>query len=132
MSLARYDTARITETRLALQDGVAYAPIAWPLDELMAFYLSGEAPDSYVLRQETLWLELRGSRGELLMRRLAHGEFVFREALSKRITLVDAAAAAANADERFSPSDAVMRLFTEGLVTAVHSPDCEAHDVRRG
>lgn len=124
------DTRRIADVQLALQQGVAYVPTAWSLDELIAFYLSGEAPDSYALCQEALWLELRGSRGELSMRRLAQGEFVFREALTKGVSLGDAAAAAAHSDACFSPSDAVMQLLTDGLVTGVRDPTSEAHDVR--
>jgi hypothetical protein len=42
----------------------------WSLDELMTFFLSERAPEAYILRAETVWLELRGGRGELsLVRR---------------------------------------------------------------
>jgi hypothetical protein len=42
----------------------------WSLDELMTFFLSDRAPEAYTLRAETVWLELRGGRGELsLVRR---------------------------------------------------------------
>jgi hypothetical protein len=41
----------------------------WSLDELMRFFLSDQAPDAYALRAETVWLELRGARGELTLER---------------------------------------------------------------
>lgn len=41
----------------------------WSLDELMTFFLSDQAPDAYVLRAETVWVELRGARGEVSLRR---------------------------------------------------------------
>ena len=41
----------------------------WSLDELMTFFLSDQAPEAYELRAETVWLELRGARGELSLQR---------------------------------------------------------------
>jgi hypothetical protein len=43
--------------------------VDWSLDELFTFFLSGNAPDRYVLRAGTVWLELRGARGELTIER---------------------------------------------------------------
>jgi putative DNA-binding protein len=115
-SLAHDDLARIVDARMTLQDGVAYLHANWPLDELMSFYLSGRAPDAYTLRAESVFLEIRGSRGELRMQRLAHGEFVFRSGLSRGSTLGEAASAAA-VDAAFNPTDAVPRVLGEALVT---------------
>lgn len=57
--------------RLAI--AVAEPPITlrldWSLDELMTFFLSDRAPEAYELRAETVWLELRGARGELSLQR---------------------------------------------------------------
>jgi len=130
-TLAGCDPGRIADVRLALQGGIAYVQLAWSLDELMAFYLSGEAPDSYALRQETVWLELRGSRGELSMRRLEQGGFVFRRAVAHGAPLGDAAALAADVDASFSPSNAVVQLVADGLVTGVRDLESEADDVCR-
>lgn len=130
-SLAHCAPTRIADVRLTLQDGVVYVSITWSLDELMAFYLSGEAPDSYVLREETVWVELRGSRGELSMRRLARGGYVFREALAQGSSLGDAAALAVNAEASFSPSDALIALLREGLVTGVRDIKEERDDACR-
>jgi putative DNA-binding protein len=118
-SLAHYDPARIAEARMTLQDGVAYIHVNWPLDELVSFYLSGCAPDAYTLPTESVFLEIRGSRGDLRMQRLAQGEFVFRSALSRGSTLGEAASAAADLDAAFNPIDAVPRVLGEALVTAM-------------
>jgi putative DNA-binding protein len=118
-SLAGCEPARIGDASLALQDGVAYVEAQWSLDELMSFYLSGTAPDEYVLRSEPAFMEVRGSRGELRIQRLACGDFIFRSALARGATLADAAAAAVDADETFAPAHAVTRLLGEGLVTGV-------------
>jgi hypothetical protein len=45
----------------------------WSLDELMTFFLSDRAPDTYELRAETVLLELGGARGELSLRRRTGG-----------------------------------------------------------
>jgi hypothetical protein len=128
-TLAHCDRERIGDVRITLQDGIAYVSTAWSLDELIAFYLADEAPESYALREEATWLEVRGSRGELSMRRLTRGDFVFRQALATGITLADAAALGADADSLFSAPDALIQLLAEGLVTGVRNPESEAHDV---
>ena len=43
----------------------------WSLDELMAIFLTENAPERFALRQEDVWLEIRGLRGELRMTRLS-------------------------------------------------------------
>ena len=57
---------------------VHYVHLEWALDELLGFYLTDTAPDEYVLRQEDVWLEIRGLRGELRMNRLTGEEFARR------------------------------------------------------
>jgi hypothetical protein len=59
---------------------VHYIHLDWALDELVGFYLTDTAPDAYVLRQEDVWLEIRGLRGELQMNRLTGEEFARRVA----------------------------------------------------
>jgi hypothetical protein len=43
----------------------------WSLDELMAIFLTENAPEWFALRREAVWLEIRGLRGELRMTRLS-------------------------------------------------------------
>lgn len=54
---------------IATDDLPVVLRLDWSLDELMTFFLSGQAPDAYELRAETVWLELRGARGELSLER---------------------------------------------------------------
>jgi len=60
---------------------VQYIHLDWTLDELIGFYLADIAPDEYALRQEDVWLEVRGLRGELQMNRLTGEEFASRVSL---------------------------------------------------
>ena len=52
-----------------------YIHLGWSLDELIGFYLTDTAPDEYALRQEDVWLEIRGLRGDLQINRLTGEEF---------------------------------------------------------
>jgi hypothetical protein len=69
--LAQFATVDWHLGRLALatDDPPVILRLDWSLDELMAFFLSDRAPDAYVLRAETVWLEIRGARGELSLER---------------------------------------------------------------
>jgi len=70
--------------RLALateqSPNVHYLQLDWGLDELVGLYLTDTAPDQFSLRQETVWLEIRGLRGELQMNRLTRDNFTSRVA----------------------------------------------------
>jgi len=63
---------------------VQYIHLDWTLDELIGFYLADIAPDEYALRQEDVWLEVRGLRGELQMNRLTGEEFASRVSLQSK------------------------------------------------
>lgn len=54
---------------IATDDPPVVLRLDWSLDELMTFFLSGQAPEAYELRAETVWLELHGARGELSLQR---------------------------------------------------------------
>ena len=68
--------------RLALatdeSPNVHYLHLDWSLDELIGVYLSDIAPDTFPLRHEDVWLEVRGLRGTLEMQRLTTDEFLRR------------------------------------------------------
>jgi hypothetical protein len=68
--------------RLALatddSPNVHHLHLDWSLDELISVYLSDSAPDAFALRQEDVWLEVRGLRGVLEMRRLTKEAFLAR------------------------------------------------------
>jgi len=57
---------------------VQYLHLYWALDELIGMYLTDSAPEEYSLREEDVWLEIRGLRGELQMNRLTGAEFAAR------------------------------------------------------
>jgi hypothetical protein len=119
---ASCDPTRLVEARLTLQPGVEYVALDWPLDELIQFYLSGNAPHQYELRSEAVWLELRGSRGELWFTRLTKGHYEFRHALANGATLRRAAELATGNDESFDPGSALLAMLDAGLVAGL-SPD---------
>ena len=66
---------------LATEDSahVHYLHLDWSLDELIGAYLSDSVPDTFPLRHEDVWLEVRGLRGTLEMQRLTMDDF-FRRA----------------------------------------------------
>ena len=55
-----------------------YLHLDWSLDELIGVYLSDTAPDTFPLRHEDVWLEVRGLRGTLEMQRLTMDDFLRR------------------------------------------------------
>ena len=118
-TLADCDPARLADARLALQPGTEYVALDWSLDELVRFFLAGEAPNQYVLRHEPVWLELRGCRGDLWVNRLMKGDYVFRDAIAGGSTLECAAELAAGADESFEPGRATLAMLHGGLVAEV-------------
>jgi hypothetical protein len=118
-TLAECEPERLAGVRLALQPGTEYLALDSSLDELVRFFLSGEAPNQYALRHEPVWLELRGCRGELWLNRLTKGDYVFRRAVADAGTLGRAAALAVGVDERFEPGPATVAMLHAGLVTGV-------------
>lgn len=122
ITLAGCDPDRIAGARLRLQSGVAYLQIDWSIDELIAFYLSGDMPERYTLRRERAFLELRGSRGDVSLRRIDAGTFVFRLELRVGKPLGEAAAAALATDGAFDIGEAAVSLVSDQLITAVLLP----------
>jgi hypothetical protein len=118
-SLADCDPVRLADARLILQPGTEYVTLDWSVDELMRFYLAGDAPSQYELRNEPVWLEMRGCRGELWLNRLTRADFTFRQAIAGGSTLAGAADLAGECDEGFAPGRATLAMLHAGLVTEV-------------
>jgi hypothetical protein len=118
-ALADCDPVRLADACLTLQPGTAYVALDWSLDELIRFYLAGDAPNQYELRHEPVWLELRGCRGELWLKRLLKGDYVFRQAVADGATLGNAAEFAVRADEDFEPGNGMLAMLRECLVAEV-------------
>jgi hypothetical protein len=123
--LALVETAALADAPLTLQPGVHYMGTDWAIDELMSLYLADSAPDQFALQPGTVWIELRGVRGELTMNRLDHVDFVFRSALAAGKALGDAAVSALEIDERFDAGQALIALLGEELVAAIDVPNEE-------
>jgi len=111
------------DATLALQPGVRYVHAAWPVHELMRFFLSGSAPDRYELRREDAWIEVRGARGEFHIHSLDASAWVFRRELQAGKSIASAAEIAADVDAGFDAGAALGRIIAAGLVAAVHSAE---------
>jgi hypothetical protein len=118
-TLAYCEPVRFPAARLSLQPGTEYVTLDWSLDELVRFYLAGDAPSQYELRHERVWLELRGCRGELWLNRLPKGDYVFRQAVAEGARLGHAAEFAVRVDEDFEPRAGMLAMLHECLVTEV-------------
>jgi hypothetical protein len=116
--LAACGAERLVDSTLALQPGVHYVRADWRIDELMQTYLSGVAPERFVLVDADTAIEVRGARGTFKLARLDTATFAFRATLSVGRTVGEAADAALVLDHGFDPGSALRALIDAGLVTA--------------
>jgi hypothetical protein len=121
--LSTNDAAALGDATVALQPGVHYFRADWAIDELISLYLSDDSPDHFTLRPGDVWLELRGVRGELTMKRLRHAEFVFRAALAEGESVSDAALSALEIEMAFEPQLALLHLVRDRLVVGIQRSD---------
>jgi hypothetical protein len=101
-----------------LQPGLRLYAAGWAVDELIGFYVSESAPESYALRAEPVWLEIRGARGAFRIRRLEEAAYRFRAAIAEGAPIGDAADRATEADPAFDAGAGLTALFADGLVVA--------------
>jgi hypothetical protein len=116
--LAARGAERLVDSRLALQPGVHYVRADWCVDELMHTYLSGVAPERFVLVAADTRIEVRGARGTFRLVRLDAATFAFRTTLAAGRTVGDAADAALVLDQGFDPGGALRALADAELVMA--------------
>lgn len=116
--LTEQDPVTVGRTRLTLQPGVVHLQTDWAVDGLMQTYLSGSAPEQFTLSEESRWLEVRGSRGDVQLNALAESAWRFRTALHEGFSIEDAASAALDVDAAFDPGAALIHLFTTQLITS--------------
>jgi hypothetical protein len=116
--LAACGAERVVDARLALQPGVHYVRAEWCIDELMQIYLSGVAPERFVLVDADTRIEVRGTRGTVKLVRLDAATFAFRTALAAGRTVGEAADAALHLDQGFDPGSELRALVDAGLVAA--------------
>lgn len=108
-------------TGLVLQTGAAWLAADHNVDDLMRVFLSGSAPDEFTLVHAPHWIEVRGGRGDIHLRRLPAGEWHMRRALAGGASIERAAAAALDADPACDPGGALVHLIADGLVVAPRS-----------
>jgi hypothetical protein len=115
--LAACGAERLIDSSIALQPGVHYVRAAWCIDELMQTYLSGAAPERFVLLDAVTPIEVRGARGAFRLTRLDAGTLAFRAALAAGRTVGEAADAALTVDPNLDPGAALRALVEAELVT---------------
>src|SRR5262249_7322166 len=92
---------------------------AWPVDDLVRYYLDGHAPERLDFRLAPIWIELRGARGGFSLRRLDRGVHGFRSAIVSGTSLAGAIEGEAAAG--IDPGAALAGLFGDGLVTGIET-----------
>jgi len=116
--LSRLGAERLVDSTLVLQPGLHYLQAEWRVDELMTTFLSGAAPERFVLVEASTFIEIRGARGEVRLARLDGATFAFRVALKEGFSLGEAATRALECDPTFDAGAALCALATASLVTA--------------
>lgn len=117
-ALAARGAERLVDSTLVWQPGVHYVRADWRIDELMQTYLSGVAPERFVLVDADTLLEVQGARGTFRFARLDAATFAFRTTLAAGRTVGEAADAALDLDPGFDPGGALRALVDAGLVAA--------------
>ena len=120
-ALVGVDAEALPLMGVGVQPGLHYHATSWDLDGLLQQFLAEEAADRWHLREEEVYLEVRGARGTFNVSRLDRGAFTFREALMVGTSLGTAATAAVAADPNFDPGVALLALLDERLVVALTS-----------
>jgi hypothetical protein len=115
--LAACGAERLVDSTVALQPGLHYVRANWCIDELMQTYLSGLAPERFVLLDAVTPIEVRGARGAFRLTRLDAGTLAFRAALAAGRTMGEAADAALTVDPNLDPGAALRALADAELVT---------------
>lgn len=119
---AAIDPNALADMSVTLQPGTHYLRASWPIDELMAMYLSDTSAESWTLVDGEVQIEARGSRGSLRFSRLGVDEYAFRVSLAEGRTLGDAAGRATEIDPSFDPGRALLALADEQRITSVRGP----------
>lgn len=115
-ALAIAGAAALDDATVRLQGGLYYASSDWPVDQLIQLHLGSEEPASFEMSEAPVWMQVRGVRGALRFSRLAAGDFGFRLALQRQVSLGLAAAQALMIDPAFDPGRALIALVDERLL----------------
>lgn len=118
-ALSGVDETTLPDIVLALQPGLRYLHVTWPVDDLMTLYSTEVAPEQLSLESTDAWIQVRGARGAFDIRRLDPGDFVFRRAILEGLSIGDAAGRALDTTTGFDPGRALAAVIAEGLITAI-------------
>jgi len=116
--LAACGAERLVDSSLIFQPGTHYVRAAWCIDELMQTYLSGVAPERFVLLHADTPIEIRGARGTFRLARLDAATYALRTTLAAGRTVGEAAEAALSVNHGFDAGGALRELIDAGLITA--------------
>ena len=120
--LAAQPTDALVDAVGTLQTGSYRVHAGWPVDELMQAYLADAVPARWTYVNQTVWVEVRGSRGVFRFTRLTEACFRFRQAVDNGQSFGDAAALAFALDPLFDSGTALSSLVDDGLITQIHFP----------
>jgi hypothetical protein len=107
-------------TFLTLQPGLHFLEARWPIDQLMALYLTETAPDRFELPSSVIRVEVRGARGQFHLSRLDPAEFTFRRAIAGGRSIGDAAEFAMDVSADFNAGQALAALIAAGFITGIN------------
>jgi hypothetical protein len=107
------------DLRLTLQPGVRYWRAQWSVDELFSLYLADAVPDRFTIAEAVTPVEICGARGDVVLTRLAPGDFTFRAALACGLPLGTSIEGALARDSAFDPARALAALFAAGHVRSI-------------
>jgi hypothetical protein len=116
-ALAAVPAGRAGYVRFSLQPSVHYLTSLWPIDVICHANRQNEVAQLNLAMGETR-LEIRGTSGSVVWRRLDPGTFAFRSALAAQ-PFAAAIAAATARDPGFDPAAALQLVFAEGLTVAL-------------
>lgn len=117
--LLAFSGDELGDLTVALQPGLHYLQSEWDVDTLIQCYLTDAAPPEWTLRQETVRLQIRGTRGSLQFARQSASDFAFRASLAGGATCETAMHAALTHDRCFDAGTALLALAREGLIVDV-------------
>ena len=117
--LASLPADSLPDLRLRLATGLRLLALSWPADDLLKLFLAESRPETLEFAPQSVWVEIRGSRGAFTIARQNAGTYRFRTMLAAHSSLGEAAQAAAADDPRFDPGAALGALFGDGVVVAV-------------
>jgi hypothetical protein len=116
-ALAAVPAERAGYVRFSLQPSVCYFTSPWPVDAIWHANQQREVPRVDLAIGET-HLEIRGTGGGVVWRRLDPATFAFRLALASEAFAAAIAAATAQ-DPGFDPGAALQLVFAEGLAVDI-------------